>query len=61
MFAGSIAVYSALFGIGAWITGRPGLGLLLTIVSIAGALFVVRVWGSVSGSVAEAPVEKVTA
>lgn len=49
MVSGCLAVYAALFATGYWIYGRTGLALGLTVVAIAGAVAVVRVWASVAG------------
>jgi Na+/proline symporter len=50
MLLGCLTVYSALFGIGWWLYGRPELavGLLLVAAVTAGGL--TRLWGGVSGS-----------
>lgn len=49
MVAGSLAVYAALFGIGYWIYGRYLSAAVLTVIAIAGAIYLVRVWKRVSG------------
>jgi solute:Na+ symporter, SSS family len=49
MVAGSLAVYSALFAIGNWIYGRVPLAAGLSIVAIAGSVYVTRAWSRVSG------------
>jgi hypothetical protein len=49
MLAGSLAIYSALFAIGSWITGRILLAAVLTAIAVAGSIFVARVWARVSG------------
>lgn len=61
MLAGSLAIYSALFAIGSWITGRFLLAAALTMLAAAGAIFVARVWARVSGEAARAPAEGVVA
>jgi Na+/proline symporter len=50
MLAGSLTVYAALFGIGYWIYGRYLTALALSALALAGAIYLVRVWGRVSGS-----------
>ncbi|MBR9988856.1 MAG: Na+:solute symporter [Gemmatimonadetes bacterium] len=50
MVAGCFAVYSALFAIGYWIYGRNAAAALLTFVAIAGAVYLARAWGRVSGA-----------
>ncbi|HEX2168057.1 MAG TPA: sodium:solute symporter family protein [Longimicrobiales bacterium] len=60
MVAGCFAVYSALFAIGYWIYGRYTPALLLTIIAIAGAVYLAKAWGRVSGMHA-LPEEKVAA
>ena len=50
MLLGCLAVYSALFGIGWWLYGRPGLALALLAVSLVTAVGLTRLWGGVSGS-----------
>jgi hypothetical protein len=54
MVAGCFAVYSALFAIGYWIYGRYAAATLLTVMSVAGAIYLARAWGRVSGSTARA-------
>lgn len=49
MVAGSLSVYSALFSIGAWLTGAYAMALILTVLAAAGAVFLVRTWPRVSG------------
>jgi solute:Na+ symporter, SSS family len=49
MVAGCLAVYSALFAIGNWIYGQYALAAGLSVLSAAGAVYVTRVWGRVSG------------
>jgi Na+/proline symporter len=60
MVAGCFAVYSALFGIGYWIYGRYAPAALLTVIAIAGAVYLAKAWGRVSGAGAES-VETVAA
>ncbi|CAN5592389.1 Na+:solute symporter [soil metagenome] len=50
MLAGSFAVYAALFGIGNLIYGRYLLAALLLVIAVAASIFVIRVWGRVSGA-----------
>ncbi|MGH7575683.1 MAG: sodium:solute symporter family protein, partial [Longimicrobiales bacterium] len=54
--AGCLAVYSALFGIGNLLYGRYALAAALLVAATAAAVYVVRVWGRVSG---EAPLHQV--
>jgi Na+/proline symporter len=51
---GSLAIYSALFGIGYWIYGRYLAAAALTALALAGSIYLVRVWGRVSGAGEEA-------
>jgi Na+/proline symporter len=44
MLLGCVAVYSALFGTGAWLYGRTGWGLGLTLVAVAAGVALARVW-----------------
>jgi Na+/proline symporter len=53
MVAGTFAVYSALFAIGYWIYGQRPLALGLGAASLVAAVYLVRVWGKVSGEVEE--------
>ncbi|HEV2130331.1 MAG TPA: hypothetical protein VGR27_04490, partial [Longimicrobiaceae bacterium] len=50
MVAGSFAVYAALFSIGNLIYGRYLVAAALLMVAIAASIFVLRVWGRVSGA-----------
>jgi solute:Na+ symporter, SSS family len=50
MTAGVLAVYSALFATGYWIYGRWSLAALLTVVAVAAAVTLARIWGSVAGA-----------
>jgi hypothetical protein len=50
MLAGTLTVYAALFGIGYWIYARYVTSMVLTAIAIVGAIYLVRVWGRVSGS-----------
>ena len=50
MVAGCFAVYSALFAIGYWIYGYYAAASLLTVIAIAGAVYLARAWGRVSGA-----------
>jgi hypothetical protein len=52
MVAGCFTVYCALFGIGYWIYGRYVLAALLTAVAAAGAIYLARTWGRLSGDAA---------
>ena len=54
MVAGCFTVYCALFGIGYWIYGRYALAALLTAVAAAGAIYLARTWGRLSGDAAVA-------
>jgi Na+/proline symporter len=54
MVAGCFAVYSALFGIGYFIYGQYALAAVLSVIAIAGAVYLARVWGRVSGTRAAA-------
>jgi solute:Na+ symporter, SSS family len=49
MVAGSLSVYSALFGIGNLIYGRYLLATALLAIAAAGGFYLVQVWGRVSG------------
>lgn len=53
MVAGCFAVYSALFAIGYWIYGRYAAAAVLTLIAVAGAVYLARAWGRVSGAAAE--------
>ena len=61
MLAGSLAIYSALFAIGSWITGRFLLAAGLTAIAVAGSIFVARVWARVSGDAARGAETRVMA
>jgi solute:Na+ symporter, SSS family len=50
MVAGCFAVYSALFAIGYWIYGRYAAAALLSVIAVAGAVYLARAWGRVSGA-----------
>jgi solute:Na+ symporter, SSS family len=52
MVAGCFTVYCALFGIGYWIYGRYALATALAAVAAAGAIYLARVWGRISGDAA---------
>jgi solute:Na+ symporter, SSS family len=49
MLAGTLAVYAALFATGYWIYGRWALAAALTVVALAAAVTLARIWGSVAG------------
>lgn len=49
MVAGSLAIYSALFGIGNLLYGRYPLAAGLLVLSAAASIYIVRVWARVSG------------
>lgn len=55
--AGCLAVYSALFGIGNLIYGRYLLAGVLLATAAAAAVYVVRIWGRVSGEPSDRPAE----
>jgi hypothetical protein len=50
MLLGCLSVYSALFGIGWWLYGRPGVAVALLSVAVVTAVGLTRLWGGVSGS-----------
>ncbi|HUH12318.1 MAG TPA: sodium:solute symporter family protein [Longimicrobiales bacterium] len=49
MVAGTLSIYSALFATGYWLYGRPLGATLLSALSVAGAVYVVRAWKRVTG------------
>jgi hypothetical protein len=47
---GSVTIYAALFAIGYWLYGQWLLAALLTVIAVAGSIYVTRAWGRLSGS-----------
>ncbi|MFP4624054.1 MAG: sodium:solute symporter family protein [Gemmatimonadota bacterium] len=61
MTAGVLAVYAALFATGYWLYGRPWVAAPLTVVAVAAAVALARIWGSVAGRNAPGPENHETA
>jgi SSS family solute:Na+ symporter len=55
MTAGVLAVYSALFATGYWIYGETAVASVLTVVALAAAVALARIWGSVAGGSLRSP------
>ena len=49
MFIGSVTIYCALFATGYWIYGKLMMAIVCTIITIAGILFLTRIWGKLKG------------
>ncbi len=52
MLLGSLTVYAVLFGTGYWLYGQRAIALTLLAVAAGASVWLLRLWGGVSGNAA---------